>query len=59
MGTKLGEIAYADLTVEFNYGQPVKAGTVVKGLFSIRKRNNPTEPIFRALECVRYLKSAK
>lgn len=54
-GTKLGNVKYITLDVDFSYAQPVENGTQVDGQLIVTKRNG-TADIHIPVACVRYLK---
>ena len=53
-GTKLGELDTIVLDVDYNFSQPVDAGSRVSGLLTLNKRNGKSIEI--ELDCKRYLK---
>ena len=54
-GTKLGNVKFITLDVDFNYSHPVADGTQVGGELIVMKRNG-TEDIHLPVICTRYLK---
>ena len=54
-GTKLGNVKYITLDVNFSYAQPVGTGTQVDGQMTVMKRNG-SEDTHIAVTCIRYLK---
>jgi len=54
-GTKLGNVKYITLDVDFSFAQPVENGTQVDGQLIVTKRNG-TADIQIPVSCVRYLK---
>lgn len=55
VGTRLGQVDQIHVDVDFNYGQPVEAGTELDGVLTVVKRNG--SEIVRDLICTRYLKN--
>jgi hypothetical protein len=53
-GTKLADVQYIILAVDFSYSSPVPNGTVVDGDVTLNKRNGDENHI--AVSCTRYLK---
>ncbi len=56
LGTKLGEVKFMILDVEFSYGYPVENGAELAGELILKKRDG--EVIRTDVACVRYLKGA-
>lgn len=54
-GTKLGNVKYITLDVDFSFAQPVENGTQVDGQLIVTKRNG-TADIQIPVSCIRYLK---
>lgn len=55
LGTKLGNVSFIVLDVDFNYSQPIRDGGEVAGELIVQKRNK-TEDIRVDVYCTRYLK---
>jgi len=55
LGTKLGQIDFITLDVDFSYGAPVKAGSAIDGMLTVTKRNG--QKIRASVDCYRYLKN--
>lgn len=54
-GTKLGQLSYIKLDVDFTYSQPVADGTRVAGLLTLVKRDGTR--LYQDATCTRYLKN--
>ena len=54
-GTKLGQLKYVILDVDFTHAQPVPAGTRLEGELILKKRSG--EDIRLDVSCLRYLKN--
>lgn len=54
LGTRLGELRFVDVVVDFSYAEPVSAGEQVAGEIHLTKRNGAV--ISAPLRCSRYLK---
>lgn len=55
LGTKLGKIKTIALDLDYNFSQPVAAGSYVAGMITANKRNG--EVISEEVSCSRYLKN--
>jgi hypothetical protein len=53
-GTRIGNVARVSLDVDFSYARPLSDGAVVRGGFTIVRRNGPKIQI--PMSCRRYLK---
>jgi hypothetical protein len=54
-GTKIGNLKYVVLDVDFSYGRPVAAGTLLRGDLTLVKRDGTQ--IDLPMVCARYLKN--
>lgn len=54
-GTRLGELAYVYLSVDYNYSQPAANGAYLKGWMTLQKRTG--EGLAEQAVCRRYLKN--